>query len=242
MKRLLFAGIVAFAVVLAVTFPAHIAFRWFAPPEVQLSGISGSVWNGEASEGLVADAYLTDIRWRLQPGALFNGTLSFAAEAKPVGGALATVVSTGADGAVTLTGLSARLPLDLVLPEFQALGINGDIAVAFDKLVLVRGIPAEAIGAVTVGNLYAPYLSAGVLGDYQLVFANSNDGVQATLDDLTGVLDVIGTLVVEADGSYRLDGLVKARPEAPPSVEAQLALLGPPDVNGMRPFGREGVL
>ena len=242
MKRLLFAGILVFAVVLVATFPARLAYRWFAPAELQLSGISGSVWNGVAAEGLVADAYLTDIRWRLRPGALLRRNLSFAAEAKPVGGALAAEVSADAGGAVTLTGLDARVPLDLVLPEFQAQGISGDLAVEFDKLVLVRGIPTETVGAITVVNLFVPYLSAGVLGDFQMAFTNSSDGVRAALDDLAGVLDLTGTLVVAADGSYRLEGLVKARPAAPPSVEAQLAALGSPDENGMRPFSREGKL
>jgi general secretion pathway protein N len=242
MKRLIVAGILVLAVVLLATFPARVAYQWLAPPELQLSGISGSIWNGHATEGLAADVYLTDIHWRFRPASLFRGNLTYEAAAKPVGGSLMTDVSVATDGSIILTDLSGGVPLDLVLPQFQAQGISGDLSLAFDRLVLRNGIPVAATGSVTVVDLFAPYLSAGVLGDFQLVFATTPDGISATLDDLAGVLDVSGNVDLSPDRHYRVQGLVKARPAAPPSVEAQLRVLGSPDDNGMRYFATEGVL
>lgn len=230
------------AVVLLATFPARVAYQWLAPPELQLSGISGSIWNGRATEGLAADVYLTDIRWHFRPASLFRGNLTYETEAKPVGGSLLTNVSVAANGSIVLTELSGGVPLDLVLPQFQAQGISGDLSLAFDQLVLRQGIPVAATGSVTVVNLFAPHLSAGVLGDFQLVFTTTPDGISATLDDLKGVLDVTGNVDVSPDLNYRVEGRVKARPDAPPSVEAQLRVLGSPDDNGMRYFATEGVL
>ena len=242
MKRLIVAGILVFAVVLAATFPARIAYQWLAPPELQLSGITGSIWNGRAAEGLAADVYLTDLQWRIKPTSIFSGNITYQVEAKPVGGSLLTKVSVETDGSIILTDLSGGVPLDLVLPQFQAQGISGDLSLAFDRLVLRNGIPVEANGSVTVVNLFAPNLSAGVLGDFQLVFTTSPEGITAALDDLAGVLDVTGKVDLFSDRTYRVEGLVKSLPGAPPSVEAQLRGLGSPDENGMRRFGTEGVL
>lgn len=242
MKRLILAGFAVFFLVLLVTFPARVAYRLFAPPALQMSGITGSVWNGRAAEALAADAYLTDVRWRLKPDSLLSGNVTYAAQARPVGGSLATDVSASTDGSITLTGLTASVPLDLVLPQFQAQGIGGDLMVVLDRLVITDGTPADISGTVTVVNLFVPILSAGVLGDYQLHFESSPEGITATLAALEGLLDISGTLTLRPDGEYRVDGLVRARPEAPPSVESRLASLGTPDQNGMRPFQTEGRL
>ena len=49
MKRYIFAGILVLLIVLLVTFPARVAYQWFAPPDLTLSGISGSVWEWKRS-------------------------------------------------------------------------------------------------------------------------------------------------------------------------------------------------
>jgi general secretion pathway protein N len=242
MKRYIAAGVLVFISILLVTFPARVAYQWFAPPDVQLSGISGSIWSGRALQGMTAGAYLQDIEWRLRPAELLTGKLGFAASARPASGTFKTNISVGLGNTLTLSDLSGNLPLDMVHPAFQKGGISGDLALQFSSLILRNGLPVAADGSVTVTNLYSPQLSAAQLGDYRADFQTSDDGVTGSVEDLAGVLDVNGMITLSSDRTYTLIGEVAARPGAPPSIEQQLRFLGSADERGLRPFRFEGRL
>lgn len=242
MKRYILAGVVVLLSVLVATFPARVAYQWFAPPDLQMTGISGSIWRGTATEGLAGGAYIRDISWRFKPAALAGGKLAFETTSRPASGTMNTDVAVGLDGSLTLSSLSGRVPLDLVHPVFQQNAIRGDLSLAFESLVLKNGLPVEVVGAVTVANVSVPSLSAGDLGDFRADFQTVDGVVTGTVDDVSGVLDVAGVIRLAPDRTYSLVGDVAARPAAPPSVEQQLRFLGSPDERGMRPFRFEGSL
>ena len=242
MKRYIIGGILVLLLVLVATFPARVAYQWFAPPDLQLTGIGGSIWSGTATEGLAGGAYIRDVSWRFKPGALLGGKLAFATTSRPASGTMNTDVAVGLDGSLTLSALTGSVPLDLVHPAFQQNGISGDLSLAFDRLVMKDGLPVDVAGSVTVANVYVPNLSAGVLGDFRADFQTVDGTVTGTVDDVAGVLDVDGVISLAPDRSYSLVGEVAARPSAPPSIEQQLRFLGSPDQRGMRPFRFEGSL
>lgn len=242
MKRYIFAGLLVFAVVLIVSFPARVAYRWFAPPDLSLSGISGSIWSGSATEGLAGGAYIRDISWRLRPADLLTGKLAFSTTSRPASGSMETDVAVGIDGSLTLSNLAGSVPLDLVHPAFQLAGISGDLSMQFAKLEISDGLPVDVDGSVTVANMYAPALSAGTLGDFRAQFVTNDGGVTGSVEDLSGVLDVAGSITISPDRTYSLVGDVAARPGAPPSIEQQLRFLGSADARGFRQFRFEGQL
>lgn len=242
MKRLVITGILVFLVVLIATFPARVAHRWLAPADLQLSGIAGSLWNGSAAQGMAGGAYITEISWRLIPQSILAGELAYATTARPASGNLSADVSIGVSGTVTIENLVGSLPLDLAHPAFKANGISGDLDLHFRLLTLANALPVSAEGTLTISNLYVRDLSAGVIGDIKAEIQTNDGRMTAIVDDVSGVIDVSGEFVVEADRAYRLTGLVKARPGAPPSIEQQLRFLGTPDNEGMRPFRFEGSL
>ncbi|MDH5344868.1 MAG: type II secretion system protein N [Gammaproteobacteria bacterium] len=242
MKKYVFAGLVVFAAVLVVTFPARVAYQWFAPPDLQLNGISGSVWHGSADEGMAGGAYIRQIRWRLKAAELVKGRLAFEASASPAAGSMTTDVAVGLGGSLELSNLSGSVPLDLVHPALQQSGMSGDLSLRFEKLVIEDGLPVVANGSVTLANLYIPNLSAGVLGEFRAEFLTAETGVTGSVDDVAGVLDVAGVVTIAPDRTYALVGEVAARPGAPPSIEQQLRFLGSPNEHGLRPFRFEGRL
>lgn len=242
MKRFIIAGLLVFLVVLVVSFPARVAYRWFAPPDLQLSGISGSVWNGAATEGMAGGAYLRGIEWRLKPAGLLSGKLAFATSASPASGTMNTDVAVGLDGSLALTALSGNVPLDLVHENFQQAGFSGDLRLQFDELVLENGLPVSANGSITVTDFFSRYLSAGVIGDFRADFTSADGRITGSVEDVSGVLDVAGVIAINADRSYSFIGEVAALPGAPPSIDQQLRLLGSADERGRRPFRFEGRL
>lgn len=242
MKRYVLVGLLVFAAVLVATFPARVAYRWFAPPDLVLNGITGSVWRGGADEGMAGGAFIRQIRWRLKAPALLRGKLAFATSASPAAGSMTTDVAVGLSGGLELSDLAGNVPLDLVHPAFQQSGISGDLSLRFTVLVIENGLPVAADGTVTIANLFVPNLSAGVLGDYRGEFRTDDSGITGSVDDVAGILDVAGVVTIARDRSYTLVGEVAARPDAPPSVEQQLRFLGSPNERGLRPFRFEGQL
>jgi general secretion pathway protein N len=241
-KRYITIGLIVFLGVVIVTFPARVAYNWFAPPEIQLTGISGSIWNGAAVEGLAAGAYIQDIAWKLKPASILSGQLAFATSGRPGSGSLAADVAASVDGSLILSNINGRVPLDLVHPAFQQNRIRGDVTLIFDSLILRDGMPVDVVGTVTIANLFAPNLSSARLGDYKADFRTENGTVMADVSDVSGVLDVSGQISLSPDRSFQLLGEVAARPDAPPSVSQQLQFLGSADERGFRPFRFEGSL
>ena len=242
MKRYVFAGLLVLIVVLLVTFPARVAYQWFSPPDLQLSGISGSVWSGSAAEGLAGGAYIRDISWTLQPAALLSGKLAFDTLSRPASGTMDTRVAVGLDGSLTLSALKGSVPLDLVHPSFQQGGISGDLRLDFETLTLKSGVPVDVAGSVVISDFFARDLSAGAIGDFRADFQTVDGAISGVIDDLSGVLDVEGTITLSRDRTYSLVGDVATRPGAPPSIEQQLRFLGSPDDRGFRQFRFEGSL
>lgn len=242
MKRYFIAGILVFLVVLVASFPARIAYDWFAPPDLQLSGISGSIWNGKAAQALAAGAYIQDITWRFKPASIMSGEITFRTSGRPASGSLVADVGVSPGGRLALSDVSGNLPLDLIHPAFQEFGIRGDINLSFSSVIIQDGLPVDATGQITVANFFSSALSADRLGDYKAEFRTVDGNVIADVEDTAGVLDVAGQIALSPDRSYVFLGEVLARPDAPRTVTDTLPYLGSPDARGYRSFRFEGSL
>ena len=242
MKRLIIAGFFTFLIVLIVTFPARVAYNWLAPAEIQLSGISGSIWNGSATEGKAGGAYIQNLAWQFKPMDLLGGKLAFTASGNPAAGKMNTEVALGLDGNLTLTDFVGSVPLDLVHQSFQQGGIRGDVAMQLDSLVIKDGLPVAAYGAVTVTDFFAPLLSTSEIGDFRAEFLTTDVGIVGNVEDMSAVLDVSGTITLAQNGSYTFIGEVGETAETPRSISDQLRYLGSADERGRRPFRFEGQL
>jgi general secretion pathway protein N len=242
MKRLVIAGLLVFLLVLLVTFPARVAYNWFAPAEVQLSGISGSIWQGSATEGIAGGAYIRNLKWKFRPLALLRGQLAYLASASPAAGTMNAELAVSLDGTLSLFDLYGRMPLNLIHPAFQQNGIQGDVVLQFAALKIRNGLPVEADGSVTVADFFAPVLSASRIGDFRADFQTTSEGISGVVQDVSGVLDVEGTIELLQNRSYIFTGQVAATAETPPSITNQLRFLGSADERGQRPFRFEGQL
>jgi general secretion pathway protein N len=242
MKRLIIAGFFTFLIVLIATFPARVAYNWLAPPEIQLSGISGSIWNGTATEGKAGGAYIQNLAWQFKPMALLGGKLAFTASGNPAAGTMNTEVALGLDGNLTLSDFVGSVPLDLVHQSFQQGGIRGDVVMQLDSLVIKNGLPVAAQGAITVRDFFAPLLSTSEIGDFRADFLTTDIGIVGNVKDMSAVLDVTGTITLTQNGSYTFIGEVGETAETPRSITDQLRYLGSADEQGRRPFRFEGQL
>lgn len=240
-RGLLLIAALTLALALIVMFPARVAYQWAAPDTVAASGIQGTAWRGRVAALTVSGVYLADVRWRLRPLYLLTGRMRYHVQGSPVSGFVESDLGIGV-GSVTLSNLTASLPLSLFAGTLNVTGLQGEASLRFDRIRLRDGLPIVADGTVAVNNLVAPRLSREPIGGYQAEFFTQDDGVSATVEDTNGVIDLAGSLQVKADRSYQFLGKVIANPEAPASLLRQLEYLGSADDRGQRELRLEGTL
>jgi general secretion pathway protein N len=241
-KRTIVIGVVTFLIGTVLFFPARVAYQWFVPEPVKLSGIDGSVWNGKANAGMLADVYFTNLRWTFRPLALLTGQVAFDTSVNTAAGQISMGASIGVTGNVSVTDLVASLSLAAIHPALKANRIDGTVNIQLQTLLLKNGWPTEAEGSIGVGNLVAGAMGPEPLGNFRADITTGENGIVGQVEDAGAVLELTGALQVADDRSYSLVGFVAANSATPASINQNLRFLGSPDQDGRRQFRFEGSL
>ena len=235
-------GVLVLVLGLIIMFPARVAIGWFAPAEVAIGGIEGSVWRGKANEAAFNGIYVRDVEWRLNVLQLFTGKLSYSIEATPVSGFLESDISVGFSGMLTMTDLTAALPLDLLADAINVPGLQGNVSLVFDRVEVVDGLATAADGTAQIADLKIPIFGRDSLGGYKVEFFTQDNGITASIEDTDGVLDMAGSLQLNADRSFEFIALVIAKPEAPQGIRQLLQAVPAANDRGQRELRYEGIL
>jgi general secretion pathway protein N len=249
MKRrtLVVLGVLAFVIFALATLPARVVLGRLASSGVQASGVSGTVWNGQAQVLTVAGARIGSVAWRLRVLPLFTGRASAQVDVKRVDGFLESGVSASPSGRLSFDALTGSLPLSALPPNVLRGGWAGTVNLKLTELVLEDGWPTAVQGVVEVIDVTGPANKPVNMGSYKATFAEADAPEQGVLRgavvDLGGPIEINGSVELRAaDRSYRVQGLIATRPDAPSDVAKALQFLGPPDERGRREFGTEGTL
>ena len=227
---------------LIASFPARLAYTWFAPQSIQLVEPQGTVWNGSARQLIIQGTGVTDLSWNMAFWPLLTGDINLLLTARPGGGLLSAETTFGSDGALQVSELRASFPVETLQGLIPLVGVSGSINVNLDSLS-IRGGRLEALrGTVLISDLKAGFISNDNLGSY-LIEANSTDtGILASVEDREAVLDVAGTITLSSAGDYQFVGQIAETAATPAALRSQLAMLGTPNERGQRTFRFEGAL
>lgn len=231
-RRLGVCGVATFCLGLVVTFPARVAWHWFAPDGVALAGIEGSVWHGSAREASANGIYLSDLRWRWRPGQLLAARLSYHLQAAPGGGFLDANVGAGIAGTLYVENLRTSLPLPLLEQAVGIPGLGGTANANIRELHVASGMPQIANGTLEVSGLLLPLVSTSPLGSFRAEFQTQDGTVLASVQDDGAVLDLTGRLQLGRDRDYDFLGYVAATDSTPEAVLRQMQFLGSPNAQG----------
>lgn len=242
-RRLITAGIFTLIVGLIILFPARVAYRWFAPDVVEVSGITGSIWSGSAAHASSAGIYFRDLSWNFKPLRLFTGKLVYAIAAKPASGFVEADIGLGIGGALHISDLQGAIGLQ-ALGQIPAIrGVRGSASLRFDHLTIKDGLPVSANGTVEVSNLVIPFVTSGSIGGYRAEFHPQEDGgINASIEDTDGAVDLAGNLALAPDRTYQFRGLIAAKPETPQGMRQQLQFLGSANDRGQHEISLDGQL
>ena len=241
-RRLIVIGVLTLIVGLIVMFPARVAYHWFAPPEVAVAGISGTVWRGNAQSADIGGFYVGNIEWRFRPLGLFTGRLSYSITARPQFGTLVTDAALSPGGSVTLTALESNVSLQPFDAAVGVRGLRGTAGVQLDRLVIADGFIAAAEGNVDIRGLVVPMVSREPIGAFEVELSTQETGIVASIVDTGGLVDVAGSLTLSADRSYSLLAILAAKPETPQQLRQQIEFLPGADAPGRHELRLEGQL
>ena len=241
-RGLLFVAGITVIIGLVLLFPARVAYRWTAPAEVALSGLQGTVWSGRASAGLIKGAYIQDIRWQIKPLGFFTGKVVYRVEAEPASGFIESDVGVGIGGTLTLSDLRASLPLQPLAGALQVRGLRGNASLQFERIRLQDNLPVAVDGSLEVRDLLVPRIARESIGGYRIEFFSQEAGIAASVEDTDGVVDIAGSLQVNADRTYQFLAQVVAKPEAPQRLKTQMQYLPPANDRGQQELRIEGSL
>ena len=241
-KKLVAAGLLTFVAAFVGLFPARVAYHWFAPPAVQLSGLQGTIWSGSAAEVSAAGLYLRNLKWRLQPLRLFTGKLGASLEASPSSGFIEADVAAGLGGDIALANVNASLPLRDFAPIVRVPGLSGNASLQFEELRFRDGLPIAATGTLAVADLVAPMVDPAPIGNYRAEFFTDDNAVVASLEDVSGAFDLAASLTLSADRNYQFIGKVAATDSTSEKLRQQLRFLGSPNERGQHDIRLEGQL
>ena len=241
-KALISVGLLTFVAAFVVMFPARVAYDWFAPPTVQVSGLDGSLWSGSAAEASVGGLYLRELKWRLRPLRLLTGKLAASVEAAPSSGFLEADVAVGFGSSLTLNDVNASLPLSAFATIARMPGLSGNASIQLDELRIRDGLPVAADGTLAVADLVAPMVDPAPIGGYRAEFFTQDDAVVASIEDVNGAFDLAGSLTISADRNYQFIGKVAATDNTSEKLRGQLRYLGSPNDRGQHDIRFEGQL
>ena len=241
-RRLIVVGLLTLAAGLVILFPARVAYNWFAPPGIVISGISGSIWSGAARRVSIGDFYVGNLTWRAHPHRLLLGQLAYAIQGRPAGGFIESNFAIGFGGSIYLNDLIGSAPIQLLEKVSGIRGLRGNASVKLERLTLSDGVPIAADGTLEVSDLTLPLVAATPIGGFRAEFFTQQDGVMASVEDTDGVVDLAGSFTLTRDRNYRFLGQLAAKPETPAQVRQQMVFLGTPNERGQYELRLEGQL
>ena len=196
---------IVLAAVLAWTAPAEIAYRFLKPRlgPVELSGLTGSVWDGRAEQATAFGVPIGALDWRVEKASALARRLD--ARLGLSGGGIEAGASVHGDGdVVRLEDLRATLPAALMGPalDIPALVLTGEIALDVSEAEVTQGLLTRATGTATWRDIGVLGAAVASLPGIRAEFAPRADGaIEARLSDLGGALAVDGTVVIR-DGTF----------------------------------------
>jgi len=236
------AGIILYLIFLLATLPAGYATAWLQKrvPQLQLSGVNGSLWSGSAREVAWRGQEWGNLHWGFDWSALFSGHPGYRLELDAADLALRTRVAGNSHNLLLrdITGHLdiARLEPWLPLPHGS---VAGQLNLQLQRLLLVNGQPTAAAGIISLSSFNLMWPQPVALGDYEMKLQTQADGIHGSMLDTSGPLILQGSLRFAPDGSYQVSGTLSARDPGNTPIANLLRYL-PADQAGDRVFAFSG--
>ena len=219
MWRSVLVGTVAYLLFLVMAAPAAKVLPLFQSQlqSIQLAGIEGSLWSGEAAQVDVSPLQLKDVRWSFRPFSLFVGRAEFKIHSQLEAQKIRAKVGSTFLGRPYLSDLRGRIRANDLLYwlGLKHVQLDGPLDFHIDDVQWPEsGLPAMAGTAWwSLARLVSPLEL--VLGRAQLDTRIEDAVTRGTLQAMEGALLVQADVELKPDGAYRFDADIQQTGDVP---------------------------
>jgi general secretion pathway protein N len=246
----LLVGIFAWLLFMVWRLPATVAYDMAAESlgeQVQLAGITGTVWEGEAQQLQYQNKLVAGTRWKLSPWGLLLGRLNGLIKLTHDEGYLQAQASVPfGGGEIALSEIKGKLPLALIQQHLTMipLPLQGEMSLKLDTLMVSgEGQVQQADGRIVWHQAGVQVMDKLQFGDLQMsLHSVEGEGIEGTISDSGGPLQINANFTLSAEGIYTLEGQAKPGESAPKELRNSLAMLGKVDSQGNYPLKYSGKL
>ncbi len=243
-------GIFAWQVFMVWLFPATVAYGMAAESmgeQLQLVGISGTVWDGGAQQLQYNERAVAEVHWNLSPWGLLLGRVAGSIKLIDAESYLQAQAQLPIGGSeLAFTEINGRLPLAQLPPYLTMvpLPLDGELSLKLDTLVVgAGGKLQQADGRIVWHQAAVQLMEKLQFGDLQMsLHSVEGGGIEGAISDSGGPLQLNATITLSADGAYQLEGQAKPNESAPKALRDALAMLGKSDSQGNYPLKFSGSL
>ena len=224
-KSLIF-GLVVFIGAFAYFAPASIIQK-FLPANISTSGISGTLWNGNARTIVIDKIGIQNTKWDASPFSLLTGKVKADVfiDSNNLQGQFETTYS----GSVVHTkDLDLNGDLSLFMPYFEQYGlaVSGQFDANFLNIAIENGFPQGADGVLQLFDTSILGVIPLHLGDVTSVFEQDANGLRINLDNANGELDLNGVITIGSNGMYLADLILSRNSETSDQVLQTVQMIG----------------
>lgn len=209
---------------LALNIPlVHVLSRVELPENLSISGLDGSVLNGNLEQVLVDRIEINNFEYQFNAGCLLSLSVCYQFQFEQGEGALQVNLF---DQSLTLNNLDITYPLEELSVYADKLLVQptGLVNLTIESMILKD----QQINQI---NATAVWQAAGVsgepinLGDYELKLESGNQAYQFQLKDKEALLTVDGKGQLKANGQYSANISIRSEPGLNRSIKSALEFI-----------------
>ena len=246
LRLILLVGLL-YLVFLLVTFPAAQAYVFIKSAAgkelpLQVSGLSGTIWSGQARSVVLSGQLIKTLSWNLHPLAILFGRLEANIDFRDgdtfgrgnVGKSLLSEK-------IYLSDFEANLAMEKIIAIAKfPLDMKGSLGLNLNEFQISNGLLVEADGTIALQDAKTLFPMKMTLGNLKLDLKTENQLVIGTLVDGGGALQVDGLLTLGPDDKFKFTGNFAARDNSDPILSRNLKLLGKPGRDGKIKVNKSG--
>ena len=242
-------GLACFFVFLVALLPARAVFTLLPANLVSGFGVSGTIWNGSAKIINARGQQLRNTEWDIALSQLLLGRLGGDFKTRWESGFVEGFGTISLGGTIRLSEIEGSLDASALPVAPGTTRLDGQISLRIDELELQDNWPRHLVGHAEVSNLSSPLMGSGaaaLIGSFALDFDSTaepdSESITGKISDTGGPLELSGVLLLAPPANYTLKTRLKARADAPASLQNNLTFLGAAEADGWRLFELAGTL
>jgi general secretion pathway protein N len=249
-RRLIYLGVLAYLIFLLHALPASFLTHYILPSvkaarTVNLQGVRGSIWQGQAADARINNFSLGKLQWSVRSWGLLLGKLKLNLKVGEDNVRGSGYVSLGLGGALTAEDVNMQFPATTLMPLMYGypISIAGDLRGNLKDVEIERGRILQAQGRIVWQNAAIRAPQNIEMGNFLVTLEPLNLGSKVVIKDQgQGPVQAEITVYLKGSGEYRMNGWLKARDASQQSITEALRLIGRADNSGRYWVGYNGTL